>query len=60
LPEEPNLVFVHDLDPIERAMERMLKYNLMVLPVVDENDVLVGITSLNDLVFEYGMAGKVN
>jgi Mg/Co/Ni transporter MgtE len=38
----------------------MLKYNLMVLPVVDENDVLVGITSLNDLVFEYGMAGKVN
>jgi len=60
LPEEPNLVYVHDLDPIERAMERMLKYNLMVLPVVDEDDVLVGITSLNDLVFEYGILGKVN
>jgi CBS domain-containing protein len=60
LPEEQNLVFVHDLDPIERAMERMLKYNLMVLPVVDEDEVLVGITSLNDLIYEYGVVGKVN
>jgi magnesium transporter len=52
--DEEDLVMLLDIDPVERAMERMLKYNLMVLPVVDEEMVLVGMASLNDLVYEYG------
>ncbi len=48
-----NLVSLRDEDKIERAMELMQKYNLMALPVIDENDELVGTTSLSDLIHEY-------
>ncbi len=60
IPEEQNLVVVHDEDPFDRATQLMLKYNLMVLPVVDPNNILVGITSLNDLAYEYGIAKRVS
>lgn len=48
-----NLKSVHDEERIEKVMEIMQKYNLLALPVVDEDNELVGITSLNDLVHEY-------
>jgi len=48
-----NLKSVKDEERIEKVMEIMQKYNLLALPVVDENNELVGITSLNDLVHEY-------
>jgi len=35
-------------------MEWLLKYNLMILPVLDSNQILIGITSTNDLVNEFG------
>jgi Mg/Co/Ni transporter MgtE len=44
---------VKDEDKIDRVMELMQKYNLLALPVVDENNELVGIASLNDLLDEY-------
>lgn len=44
---------VKDEDKIDRVMEIMQKYNLLALPVVDENNELVGVTSLNDLLNEY-------
>jgi magnesium transporter len=60
LDDDQETVMLMDIDPVERAMERMLKYNLMVLPVVDENMTLVGITSLNDLVYEYGYERRMS
>lgn len=58
--EDQEMVILMDIDPVERAMERMLKYNLMVLPVVDDQMNLVGITSLNDLVFEFGYQRRLS
>jgi magnesium transporter len=48
-----NVKSVKDEDKIEKVMELMQKYNLLALPVIDENNKLVGITSLNDLLNEY-------
>ncbi|MCR4436360.1 MAG: CBS domain-containing protein [Clostridiales bacterium] len=48
-----NVKSVKDEDKIDRVMELMQKYNLLALPVVDANNELVGITSLNDLLNEY-------
>lgn len=48
-----NLKSVKDEDKIDSVMEIMQKYNLLAIPVVDENNVLVGITSLNDIMNEY-------
>lgn len=59
LDEDQELVILLDIDSVDRALERMLKYNFMVLPVVDENMTLVGITSLNDLVYEYGVEKRI-
>lgn len=46
-------VSLKDEDGIDDALEVMQKYNLTIVPVVDENGELIGMTSLNDLVFEY-------
>jgi magnesium transporter len=54
------LVILKDTDKIEEAMEQMQKYNLMILPVVDENDELIGIVSLMDIVYEYIRLKKVD
>jgi CBS domain-containing protein len=48
-----NVKSVKDEDKIDRVMELMQKYNLLAIPVVDENNELLGITSLNDLLNEY-------
>jgi len=48
-----NVKSVKDETKIDRVMELMQKYNLLSIPVVDENNELLGITSLNDLVNEY-------
>ena len=52
--QNQQLVYLNDNDSVEKAMEWLLKYNLMILPVLDSNQVLVGITSTNDLVNEFG------
>lgn len=48
-----NVKSVKDEDKIDKVMELMQKYSLMALPVVDESNELVGVTSLNDLLDEY-------
>jgi len=55
-----DLVILKDVDKIEFAMEMMQKYNLMILPVVDENHDLIGIVSLMDIVYEYIRLKKVD
>lgn len=54
------LVILKDSDKIEEAMEQMQKYNLMILPVIDENEELIGIVSLMDIVYEYIRLKKVD
>ncbi|WP_079426178.1 magnesium transporter MgtE N-terminal domain-containing protein [Clostridium oryzae] len=41
-----------DIDFIEDAIELMQKYNLISLPVLDENNCLVGVITLNDSIHE--------
>jgi len=48
-----NVKSVNDETKIDKVMELMQKYNLLSIPVVDENNELLGITSLNDLLNEY-------
>ncbi|WMJ86780.1 magnesium transporter MgtE N-terminal domain-containing protein [Anaerocolumna sp. MB42-C2] len=48
-----NFKRAQDEDKIENVMEIMQKYNLHEIPVVDENNDLVGIVSLNDILNEY-------
>ena len=52
--QNQQLVFLNDDDSVEKAMEWLLKYNLMILPVLDDQKKLIGITSTNDLVNEFG------
>lgn len=46
-------ISIYDENKIDKAMDLSRKYNLLELPVVDENDELVGVVSLNDLLEEY-------
>jgi Mg/Co/Ni transporter MgtE len=48
-----NVKSVNDNTKIDKVMELMQKYNLLSIPVVDESNELLGITSLNDLLNEY-------
>ncbi len=48
-----SLIRVKDEDHIDYVMELMQKYNLLALPVVNEEGELVGIISLNDLINEF-------
>jgi sporulation protein YlmC with PRC-barrel domain len=42
-----------DIDTIEAAVEAMQKYSLVALPVIDEDNELVGTISLNDSISEF-------
>ena len=48
-----NGMSVYDEDKIDRVMELMRKYNLLIVPVIDDSRELVGVLSLNDLLEEY-------
>lgn len=48
-----NGMSVNDEDKIDRVMELMRKYNLLIVPVIDDSRELVGVLSLNDLLEEY-------
>jgi magnesium transporter len=52
------LYYVGDEDKIDKAMKMMHKYNLPALPVLDNHQKLVGVTSLNDLLNEYIRLGR--
>lgn len=48
-----------DSDTIEYALKILGKYNLVSLPVLDEDNGLIGIVSLNDIIHEYSGLKKV-
>ena len=48
-----HLYQVNDENRIDTVMDMMQKYNLQAMPVIDEENMLVGIIFLNDLIHEY-------
>ena len=50
---------LRDTDEIEDAISLMNKYNLVCLPVIDEDNDLVGVVSLNDSIHEYKRLRRV-
>ena len=48
-----------DTDEVEDAISLMHKYNLVCMPVIDEDDNLVGIASLNDSIHEHKLLRRV-
>lgn len=48
----PNIKSLNDEDDIDEALEVMRKYNLLYIPVLDENRNMVGTISLSDLMYE--------
>ncbi|MDH7476153.1 MAG: CBS domain-containing protein [Microgenomates group bacterium] len=44
-----NLVVIHLTSPKEIVLKKMLKYNLQVLPVVDDQKRLLGVVTIDDL-----------
>ncbi|WP_238918844.1 CBS domain-containing protein [Clostridium sp. YIM B02555] len=50
---------LHDTDEIEDAISLMHKYNLVCVPVMDEENYLVGVVSLNDSIHEYKQLRRV-
>lgn len=50
---------LRDTDEVEDAISLMHKYNLVCLPVIDEDNDLVGVVSLNDSIHEYSRLRRV-
>ena len=48
-----------DTDEVEDAISLMHKYNLVSIPVLDEEDNLVGVVSLNDSIHEHKLLRRV-
>ena len=48
-----HLYQVNDENRIDTVMDMMQKYNLQAMPVINEENMLVGIIFLNDLIHEY-------
>lgn len=46
-----DIVYVHDTDPIDTLNEIVSKYNLLAVPVVDANRILLGMVIINDILF---------
>ena len=46
-----NIVYVYDNDRIESLNDIISKYNLLAVPVVDANKILLGVVIINDVMF---------
>jgi magnesium transporter len=46
-----DIVYVRDTDRIESLNDIISKYNLLAVPVVDENKILLGMVIINDVMF---------
>lgn len=45
----PSVIVLHLTTPMDIAIKRMLKYHLEALPVIDDNKMLLGIVTIDDL-----------
>lgn len=49
---EENIIYIRNSEEINQAVEMVAKYDMLSLPVVDDNDILVGIVNTHDLIDE--------
>ncbi|EKQ57519.1 MULTISPECIES: CBS domain-containing protein [unclassified Clostridium] len=47
-----NVIYVKDEEKTSHLLREIIKYNLLAMPVVDDEMHLIGIVSLNDIVYE--------
>jgi Mg/Co/Ni transporter MgtE len=47
-----DFIFMHDNDDIDDLIKNISKYNLVAIPVVDENMNLAGNVIINDIIYE--------
>jgi magnesium transporter len=47
-----NLTYVHANDEIKELIKTVSKYNLLAIPVVDDEMTLIGMVVLNDVIYE--------
>jgi len=45
-----DVIFVHDSDKIDSIAEIISKYSLFAVPVVDEDEIMVGVVEINDVI----------
>ena len=50
---DTNFEYLRNYDNIEEAIELTTKYDLLSIPVVDEEEKLVGIVIIHDIIDEY-------
>lgn len=53
-----NVIFIYDTDKIDSIAEVVSKYSLFAVPVVDENETMVGVVEVNDVVHNLLKARK--
>lgn len=46
-----DVIYVYDTDRIESLVDMMNKYNLLAVPVVDSDKILLGVVIINDVMF---------
>ena len=56
----PDVIYVYDREQVEGVVDKILKYHLLAVPVVDENMVLVGIVLINDILHDMQEQKKRN
>lgn len=47
-----NMSYVYDTDEISELIKTVSKYNLLAIPVVNKNHILIGMVVLNDVIYE--------
>lgn len=47
-----NIISIKDTDKLDDLTEMVVKYELLAIPVIDENNILLGMAVLNDIVYE--------
>ena len=47
---DDGVIFVYDTDKIDSMTEIISKYSLLAVPVVDEDEIMVGVVEINDIV----------
>ena len=52
------VIFVYDTDKIDSMTEIISKYSLLAVPVVDEEEIMVGVVEINDIVHNLLKAKK--
>lgn len=53
-----DIIYTHDMDTIKSLIRTVTKYNLVAIPVVDDDMKLLGTVIINDIIYELMKSGK--